>query len=89
MQKFGEVEEGKEKCSARAKNTVVLVWAGDDFEDVMVAYTHGMTFVVSIEVLFTFIIFPDTFDREKSPHPYMLPKGTHGFLTSPIHWLYF
>ena len=48
-----------------------------------------MTFVVSIEMLFTFIIFPDTFDREKSLHPYMLPKGTHGFLTSPIHWIYF
>ena len=32
----------RRSVSARAKNTVVLVWAGDDFEDgVMVAYTLG------------------------------------------------
>jgi len=47
--------------------------------DVMVAYTNGMTYVVFMEMLFTFIIFPDTFEKENITTSMYVAKGNAWF----------
>lgn len=45
----------------------------------MVAYTNGMTYVVFMEMLFTFIIFPDTFEKENITTSMYVAKGNAWF----------
>lgn len=86
VQKFGEVEEGKEKSVTALKRFSRLGLGPLWYLDLM-SWLHtqmGWLTLFSWRCCSLSPSFLTLSRRKTSPHPCMLPKGTHGFLTSPI-----